>query len=257
MRKKSIILFIVLLSLCLVQCTKQKKIRVGVITKLESGSLVGSSEINAAKLFFEKHHISNLEIIPFNDSWNPMKTKKAYKEALANEVDVLITSHVSTCANRISKDINHDKILTLLTGATTDEISNRDDYLFRVIPDVNEEQKSIARYINHLKGNNVLVIRDTENCGYTKPALHYFQQYLTKRNTRIIEIGISKLELASLEKQIRKSHYDIVYLLIGGYKSNAGSIAQLCIKVKPHTTIMYTPWMKNSRFIGNSRSFHS
>lgn len=61
-------------------CSKKEKTTVAIMTKLEAGSIVGSSEINAAKLFLEDHKIDNIEIFPIDDSWNPEKAVAAYKE---------------------------------------------------------------------------------------------------------------------------------------------------------------------------------
>lgn len=218
------------------------------MTKLESGSIVGSSEIDAARLFLEDRQIKNMEIFPINDGWEPDKAKLAYEEVKRRGIKLLITSHVSTCAIAISDSINNDRILTFVTGATTDILSGKKDFIFRNIQDVNAEQKSIAEYINALPQKKVLIIRDTDNHGYTDPALRHFRDSL-KKPVSVIDISIAGLDLGMLKKQLKREDFDILYLLIGGYKSAAGSIAQLAKQTRPKTLIVFTPWIKTPTLI--------
>lgn len=245
MKLRILTAFIMLLGVawCVTACGKKEKITVAIMTKLESGSIVGSSEINAARLFIEEHQVNNIEIFPIDDAWEPEKAKAAYEEVRKRGIKLLITSHISTCAVAISDAINRDHVLAFVTGATTDALSRKDDYILRNVQDVEGEQESIAHYINTMPRKNLLVIRDMDNEGYTVPALRYFQNYLKTRH-RVIDISIKKLDLGDLETKMRTEGFDAVYLLIGGYKSIAGSIAQLAVKIRPDCTIMFTPWMK-------------
>ncbi len=239
----SLVLGLMCLFLLPVGCSKDEKVRIAVMTKLEAGSIVGSSEVNAAKMFLEEHRIGQIEIVPFDDGWDPEKTKVAYREVNGEGIRFLVTSHVSTCALAIADEINRDGILTFATGATTDQLSKKDDFILRNIQDVEEEQRSIAEYINRMPGKRLLIVRDTDNHGYTAPALQHLKPRLTKEKVSLIDISMSKLDLASLERQMRHESFDLLYLLVGGYKSTAGSIAQLAKKLRPEAKIIYTPWM--------------
>ncbi len=191
----------------------------------------------------EKHAIKNIEIFPIDDGWEPGKTKVAYEEVKKRGIKFLITSHVSTCALAIADEINRDHILTFVTGATTDALSGKNDFIFRNIQDVRYEQASIAHYIGGLPQKKLLIIRDTDNDGYAVPALKYFEMAVNKPVSRI-DISISKLDLNVLAEKIKTYEFDILYLLIGGYKSGSGSIAHLAKKIQPKTVIVFTPWMK-------------
>ena len=237
-----VIVFVVAAS-CITACGEKEKVTVAIMTKLESGSIVGSSEINAARLFIEDHQVKDIEIFPIDDAWEPEKAKAAYEEVKKRGIKLLITSHISTCAVAISDAINRDRILTFVTGATTDTLSRKDDYILRNVQDVDGEQESIAKYINAMPHKKLLIIRDLDNEGYTVPALKYFRKYV-KGDPRVIDISIKKLDLGELEAKMRKENFDLAYIMIGGYRSTAGSIAQLAVKIRPDCAIMFTPWMK-------------
>lgn len=236
-------IFLFFSTLLISSCSKNKKIKIAIMTKLESGSMVGSSEINIAKMFIEDKNIDNIEIVPIDDGWNPQKSLEAIQEVQKQGIDILITSHVSTCALAIMDSINKYGIITIMAGSTTDKLSNKDDYIFRNIPDVHEEQKSIANYINTNNWSNLLIILDTLNKGYGEPALKYFLQYASQKEIPIIKISIDNYNLDDLEQNLLKTNFENLYLLVGGYKSSCGSIAQLASKLKPNVKILYTPWM--------------
>ena len=240
--KKFIILYFIIIVI-FSGCGKKEKVKIAIMTKLSTASIVGSSEINASKLFLEKNNEKNIEIYTYDDQWLPEEAIKQYNKVKEDGINILITSHVSSCIVAIEEMINQDKILTFVTGATTDVISNKDDFIFRNIQDVKSEQISIANYMAE-KFHNLLIIRDIDNYAYTEPALKYFLENFTN-NYKIIEISISNLNLDNLRQVLSGLSFDSVYLLIGGYQVNAGSVAQLVNIYQPGLPIMYTPWMKS------------
>ncbi len=263
MVRKNYIAVIVLLSLvggmATLACLRGSRVRIAIMTRLQSGSTIGSSEINASKLFLEGPGGRSMEVVPFNDDWEPGQALQAYSEMRSLGMDILVTSHVSTCALALRDSINRDGVLTMVTGASTDELTGRDDWIFRTIPDVSSEQKSIAGYINAMPGNSLLIIRDTDNHSYTTPALRYFMEALRKRSARIIDVSVSSPDMAALEASIRARPFDSVYMLIGGYKAVAGSMAQMAARINPGARIVFTPWIKTpellrtlGRAVGNS-----
>jgi len=225
-------------------CGCRKKVPVAIMTKLESGSIVGSSEINASKLFLEDNNINDIEIVPLDDGWNPAKAVTAYKELNRRGIRLLITSHTSICAIALDKLINRDHVLTFVTGATTDTLTDKNDYIIRNIQDVESEQKSISEYINGLPGAGVIIIRDTDNNAYTVPALAYFKHHLKKQISGVIEISISRFNIDEISRLVRNRDTGIAYLLIGGYNIAAGNIAQAIYNINPGARIVFTPWMK-------------
>lgn len=243
---KRLLVVIISASFILTQgCSGGGKIKIALMTKLESGSLVGMSEVNAARMFLEKSGIRNIEIVPFDDGWEPAKTERAYRQMRDEGIDILITSHISTCAVAIKGRINSDRVFTMVTGATTDALSNSDDYIFRNIQDVEGEQKSIAEYMNSRGFRRLLVVRDTDNSAYGEPALKYFKKYLSVKPVDVIDIRISDFDPELLKKQMGRTGFDSLYLLIGGYKTAAGSIAQLGRRINRGVPVVYTPWMKS------------
>lgn len=231
----------------LASCHREgSKIDIAVMTKLEAGSIVGSSEINAAKSFLEERRISDVNIVPFNDDWNPDTAKKVYDQLRARGIRILITSHVSSCAVAIADQVNRDKVLTMVSGATTDALSGKVDYILRNIPDVRIEQKAVSERMNTLGAQRLVIIRDISNAAYTEPALRHFREASTIPAIRELAVEAEALDMPKIEEWLRQESFDSAYLLIGGYKSSAvGALAQLIVKVTPSAKIMLTPWVKS------------
>jgi branched-chain amino acid transport system substrate-binding protein len=218
------------------------------MTKLASGSLVGVSEVGAAKIYKQDHPDSPLAVEPFDDGWKPGKTKEAFKSIRSQGYRFLITSHTSGCAVAIADDINREGILTIVTGATTNVLTGKDDWIIRIVPDVEEEQKAVARIVTTLPVHSILVLRDMDNDAYTGPAYAAFSQVLGAQSgysLRDFDISTVNPELSGLNKILTQQTYDLLYLLIGGYQSVAGNFAQLSFHIHPQSFILFSPWMHN------------
>lgn len=233
-----------------------KDIPVALMTKLESGSIVGSSEVIAVRRFRSKHPDSHIKIQEIDDSWDPAKTVSAFSNIQKRGIKFIITSHTSACAVAIAEEINSTETLTLIAGATTDTLSGQDDWILRIIPDVNIEQRAVARAIAPLKGTRLLLLRDLDNSPYTLPGSNYFMDEWIKggedRSVQIEDIHADRLSLSDLKTLFQKKSYNILYIMIGGYRATAGNIAQLSYSYHPDATILFTPWMYNPDLVNSA-----
>lgn len=242
--KKSVFLFLLLLIiLSTSSCRKEEPLKVAVMTVLESGSIIGSSEIDALRLYLKENDVKNIEIIPFNDGWDPLRVPAVYQEIREAGIDIIITSHTSTCAVVLKEltDLEQDEVLVFITGSTTNLLTGIDDNNIRLVQDVSREQKSIADNINSYNFNNLLIVRDLYNINYTEPALRFFTEHY-KGQFEIIDFSIQDIKIHEIEKEMEKKDFDAVYTLIGGNQSVSGTMAQLGYIKNPEAKIFFTPW---------------
>lgn len=234
----------------LVSCNTQKTVKVAVFTKLEAGSIIGSSEIDAIRMYLDKYDIKNIEIFPFNDGWNPELIAGVYKEARAKGINIFFTSHTSTCAMELKKltDQEMDDVIVFITGSTTDLLSNLDDNNIRVTQDVIKEQKSLAEEISKYSYKNLLILRESDNFRYTEPALKYFAENY-KNKFEVVDFSASKIDMDKLYQDVSKVKYDAAYVLVGGNQALGGSIAQLAWKLNQDAKIYLTPWNNAPTFV--------
>ncbi|MFQ3547769.1 MAG: ABC transporter substrate-binding protein [Termitinemataceae bacterium] len=226
------------------------------MTKLEAGSIVGTSEVAAVREFEQNYPNSPISVQFFDDGWEPVRTKQVYQEIQKKNIDFLVTSHTSTCAVEIAPLINQDQRLTIITGATTSFLSDKDDYILRIIPDLRIEQTTLARKVANRISKNILILRDLANSGYTIPAQEAFiSQLITIHPTITIhryDINTNNLTISELAKLFKSTNPELLYLLIGGYRNNAGNIAQLFYLYHSTTPILFTPWMNSKELVNNA-----
>lgn len=250
LRKLIYFLILILTASLLVSCNIQKTVKVAVFTKLEAGSIIGSSEIDAIRMYLEQHNIKNIEIFPFNDGWDPELIEGVYKEARAKGINIFFTSHTSTCAMELKKftDQEMDDVIVFITGSMTDLLSNIDDNNIRVTQDVINEQKSIAEELNKYSYKKLLILRESDNFRYTDPAIKYFDENY-KNDFEVIDFSASKINMNELYEKVSSINYDASYVLVGGNQALGGSIAQLSWKINPDAKIYLTPWNNAPTFV--------
>ncbi len=224
-------------------------ITVAIVTRLESGSIVGSSEINAALFFLENHPDSRINIQKLDDKWEPALSREIVLSKIQSGTQFFILSTPSNAALASLEFFDQNaggKALNINTSATSNAMSHLDDFSFRIVPDVTIEQQNIASYIRALPGQQILVVQDTGNLAYTDPAFETFSQEILRTSdktlrsvkTRVTDFDLSVLEPAFAEK------YDILYILAGSYQQVIGNIAQFSIQHNPSAPVVVTPWAR-------------
>jgi len=248
--KITLVMLGLIMAVALSGCGNDAPVKVAVMTKLDTGSIVGISEVDGARFFLEQNNIQNIEIIPFDDAWDPEKTKEVYQEIRAQGIDIIVTSHTSTCSLALKElvDAEGDEVLIFNTGATSDKLSGQDDMFIRNVVDVHTEQRFIAEAINAAAWPKLLIVRDIDNAGYVDPALTYFKQYY-RAPVQVLDVSMKKMQMEELRSQLTASGFQSLYLLVGGYQTNAGAVAQLARTLVPDCPIMYTPWLKTPTII--------
>ncbi len=220
------------------------------MTKLEAGSLVGSSEVNAAIMAVEdRGMVTKVSVVPYDDGWQPEKARKAWAQLRQDGIDLVVTSHVSTCALAIAELAAGQDVLIFITGATTNALSGLDDESLRIVPDVAAEQDWVAAWTAARRYSSILIVRDTENWAYTEPAFSSFSAGIGSGRLRELPIAISSYDAAALRLAMAAEPFDLAYMLIGGYNSAAGTIAQLARLVEPGCDVLFTPWLKTPTLV--------
>lgn len=242
---KIVFILLVLTMVILTNCSPTEPLKVAVMTKIDAGSLVGKSNLDIINHYVDKHDVTEIEFVFFDDGWDLEKIPEVYAEIRAQGIDIILTRHTSTGALELKKytDKELDEVLVFITGSTTDQLTGFDDNNIRVIQDVAIEQTSIADQILGDEINNLLIIRDLDNHQYTEPALKYFTEHYDS-NYEVLDISISSVNVVEIEKIMRKYDYDGVYTLIGGNAKIIGALAQMAWQVNHDVKIYFTPWSR-------------
>lgn len=222
-------------------------IQVGMVSWVASGAVVGSSELQAATLFQEEHPQSRIRVEAVDDEWQPDRTKAVIETAIARGVRFFISAHPSKCAVASASLFVDGQALMINTASTSPALTGQPDFLLRIIPDAVHEQRVLARHIQQLPGQRLLVVQDTGNRPYTDPAFATFSAELTAQGRwQIIHqpLNIAEFKPADYEA-LMAAPYDAFYILAGSFQAAIGNMAQLFHRAHPDAPILLTPWARS------------
>jgi len=224
-----------------------RKIPVGIVYWKGSGAVVGSSKINAADLFMEEHKNTLIQPVPVDDELDPDKSVRVIREAMEKGIKFFISIQPSKCAVASIHLFSQPSAIIINTASASPALTGKDDYFMRIIADSEQEQRTIARFVNTLPGNRLLVLQDTGNLPYTDPAFNYFSNELKTQNIWLTEHR--KLAVSDFNPQeydsLMSEEFDALYILAGSFQTAIGNIAQLFHYYHPESPIILTPWARS------------
>ncbi len=225
----------------------EEPIAVGVISWTASGAIVGSSELNAAEMFADEYAQSPMRIMAIDDQWDPEVSKRVTQQAIGEGVRFFVTSHPSKCAVAIMDLFSEPQALAIVTASTTPALTGRDDFIFRIIADVEQEQRAIAGYVETLPGRRILVVQDDGNPAYTEPAFEAFSAALQAGGRWDIvrrRLTVSGFNPEAI-RPLFQDEYDALFILAGSYQLPIAGIAQLFHHYHSEAPIILTPWARS------------
>ena len=222
-------------------------IPLGIVAWLGSGTVVGSSEINAADLFMEEHPESRIRVLPVDDEWNSERTASVIQDSIDKGVRFFVSTHPSKCAVVSLPLFANSQALLINTASTSPALSGRDDFFFRITPDAVQEQRAIAKFVNEMPGRRILVLQDISNTSYTDPAFTTFAAELEGFGKwRIVHHRLMITNFRPDEfRSLMAEPYDALYILAGTFQNAIGNIAQLFHYLQPTAPILLTPWARS------------
>lgn len=250
-------IFVLMTMQTLTACTLQP-VKVAIIAKLETGSIMGMSTWDQVKFYNDRHQdkAKKIKFYPYSDDGTQEGLKAIYEALRLEGIEIIITAHKSDSALWLEELIEKEdaQILVLAAGSTTDLLTGKDDGILRFVQSASEEQKSAAEYIAKGGYKMPVIIRDIDNYSYANTSMEAFKRFYDQ-NFHWFDISLSGIDFTVLERQLKTIDYDIAYLLISDYNISSGAVAQMVIKVNPDSKILYNAWMKTQGLLdtaGNS-----
>jgi branched-chain amino acid transport system substrate-binding protein len=229
-------------------------VAVGVDRPLVYGAAIDPSDLNTAQLYLEESAGSPIRLETMFNSADPSQGPADVQALLDQGVRFFITTQTSSHAVPSLGLFADGRALAINVSATSEELSNRDDYFLRIIPDLLQEQRAIAARINQLEGKRLLVMRDSRNFRYTEPALKHFLQALQAE--RRWETTVRSFRTDSFdprqESAIVSQPFDVLYILGGDFLPTIGNLAQQFHQFNPSAPILLTPWARSPALLQNA-----
>lgn len=209
------------------------------------GTAINPSDEHAATMFLHETPTSRIALDRLFVDADPARAAPDIAAAKRRGVEFFVLTHASSHAVEARHLFNDGNALGILVGATSTRLSGLDDYLLRIIPDYDDEQRAMAEFVaDTAVGSRLLVIQDTSNLAYTEPAFEVFRDHLdTLADWEITRhrIDVASFNPVALQALLRDDH-DALYILAGAFMAPIGNIAQLFNRNHSDAPIYLTPW---------------
>jgi branched-chain amino acid transport system substrate-binding protein len=127
------------------------------------------------------------ELIVRNNENDPKQAEEAVRELIDSGVDVIVGHMVSSMSIPTVPIINEHHIVMISPTTSTPELSGKDDYFFRVMPENTVEMKALVDFaVSDLRVQTISSVIDLSNEGYSVPSWDYFKNYFISRGGQII-----------------------------------------------------------------------
>lgn len=224
-----------------------QKIIVAIDAPMLNKRIFDPSDMDAARLYFEETPNSRLRLRESYYDFSPEDSIRGFAQGINDRVQFFITTQPSSMLIHSAYLFKNSKALVINTSATSPRLSAKDDYMLRIIPDGEVEQREIAKFIDQIPGSRLLVLQDADNAAYTDPAYAFFKDEIEQHGRWHIthhRFVFNKFDPASLRPVVEKP-YDALYLLAGEFQQSTGNIAQLFHHHHPQAPIILTPWARS------------
>lgn len=230
------------------------RVAVGVDRPIVYGAAVDPTDLNTAQHFLEQNRTSPIRLETMFNHADPGEGRNDLQAVLSKGIRFLINTQTSSHLVPTLDLYDDGQVLAINVSATSTKLSNRDDYVLRIIPDLAQEQRAIASRINQMEGSRLLVMRDTRNHRYTEPALEEFLKALqAQRSWQITlrDFRADRFDPREEQGVVNQAH-DVLYILGGDFLPTIGNLAQQFHLANPSAPIVLTPWAHSTAVLANA-----
>lgn len=110
-----------------------------------------------------------VELMPIDDRGDPEQARTNVRDlAAAGAVAIIgnVQSNLSVAAAPVADELG---IVLISPGSTTDELSGRDDWFFRIAPSATSIGAAIGSHIVETRSGRVVIIADRRNAAFSEP----------------------------------------------------------------------------------------
>ncbi len=242
-------------------CQRQKPIKIGFVGGL-TGRLadLGIAGRNGVILAMEQISRTGgidgrrVVLVVKDDRQDPRAVRRAVGALINEGVAAIIGPMTSAMAVAAVPLVNRHRILMISPTASTNKLSGRDDYFFRIMSPNKGESDELARYaFKRLGLRRVAAVYDLSNRAYTEEYFNNFKKAFTAAGGRLVA-GISftsgrGVDFTSLAHRMLSAKPDGVLLVTGAV--DAAMICQQLRKLGAKLPIVSAGWAMTSDLIHN------
>ncbi|NCA71368.1 MAG: ABC transporter substrate-binding protein [Sphingobacteriia bacterium] len=223
------------------------RVGLGIDLPVIYGAVIDPSDKNTADLFMEEHPDTRIRIFDMYNDARPQTAAPDLEAAIQDGVRFFVTTHASSHAVPSLHLFADGRALGINVASTSLLLTEQDDYLLRIIPDLRQEQLALARQVARWPGRRILVLQDTGNLAWSDPAFTIFSGELahsgrwsiTHHKLRVVDFVPDDLA------PLMAAPFDALYILAGTFMPPIGNLAQLFHHHHPEAPILLTHWARS------------
>lgn len=212
-----------------------------------------------AELFLEDRPASRIRLVNAFCTSDPAETPAGIANLKHRGVRFFLSTHPSSHLLASLGEFRGGTALAINAAAASSDLSGRDDDILRVVPDVRQEQRAIARAVHHLPmqpghrrtPRRLLVLQDTANPAYGSSALNALSRELETLGGW--QLVVRRLRVRDFEarrdRELLLADVDATYILAGMFQPAIGNLVQLVQQQHPGLPIVLTPWARSPEIL--------
>lgn len=239
-------------------CGKPEPVRLGFVGGLSgrvadlgiggrNGATIAVEEINAAGGVKGRP----VELLVRNDEQDPQLAIKAVDELMSLPVDAIVGHTTSAMSVTTAARVSERKIVMVSPTSTTDELSLRDDFFFRVVAATRENAARNATYYLSRGFKRAAVIYDLNNKAYSESWFKAFATPFKQGGGQILSASTftsrPEMHFAELADAALASSPDLVILVTNAV--DTALIAQQIRKRTPTVQLATAEWGGSEKLI--------
>jgi branched-chain amino acid transport system substrate-binding protein len=253
------ILFLIFSITLLLSACEREPIRIGFVGGI-SGRVadLGGGGRNGALLAVEQRnehggiHGRPVELLIRDDEQNEKTAKRVTRELIERKVEAVIGPMTSSMALAIVPLLNEARLVAVSPTVTTTDLSGKDDFFLRVLPDTHTYAPKSARFhFEKLGLRRAALIYETANSSYTLSWLNSFRKTFEELGGRIVAVNsfrsTENIVFSPIVRDILRQEPDLVVLICSAV--DAALLCQQIRKQAPRLTISVSEWGSTERFI--------
>ncbi|MBN2657661.1 MAG: ABC transporter substrate-binding protein [Spirochaetales bacterium] len=250
---------LVIIGFLFLSCGEKEPLKVGFTSWLSGpNSVLGIAGRDAVQLAFDQVNTDGgikgrlVELVIKDDRGEAEQAIKGDRELIdAGCVAILGHMHSSMCIAALPQ-INEQKILMISPTASSDQLSGKDDYFFRIAPLASMEIEKLAKYaVESLDLKKIVCVYDISNQGYS-------ERWNTDFNGELKKSGRSFVKSVPFNSSENPDYREIATVIMDAgpdgllFVSNTISTALICQqldKMEAGISRLSTGWANSEDFI--------
>jgi len=235
-----------------VGCHPAQSVRIGFLGDLITELGVGGR--NGAELAIETlnaKHGAHYELLLEDDRNDAKAARAAIASFAARGAAFVVGPMTSEMAVAAVPEANRHGVVLISPTATTDELSAKDDFFFRVAADAPAGARQLAHLLHQRGARSIAVLMDSANRAYSASFGHAaaveFRSLPGGRASEIDYRSGNSLAFANVMQRVVGEPCDAAVLVTS--PGDAAIVAQHLRRYAPHVVIALSPWGANVQFL--------